>query len=381
MMMKTALFNKSKKCRLSAICIVIFLCISVVFSSCAKEKTSIPEETNVSDETTIPDNTANPVIETTTQKPVPVYPTVLSQSGTYHNYQNGYIRVDNAIFSICGYTDSVASSYAALVTKTAGALIGKTCVYCLLIPTADGIIFPDDIKENFSNLLNQEEIIDKVFSKMSAVVYPVRCYDNLMAHRDEYLYFRTDHHWNGKGAYYAYEAFCETKNITPYTLNMRKLTEFDGFVGTLYSNANKDSALLPGDTVEAYHPYCSEATIKFTDQKGNTYDWEIISDVSTSPANAKYNTFAASDSPYVEFTNTQVTDNSVLVIVKDSYGNAIMPFLADHYSKIYEIDYRYWSGNVIDLCNEVNATDLIFESSIMLVSAGSSVGQLSMIIE
>ena len=75
-MMKTALFNKAK-CRLSNLHCYI-LCISVVFSSCAKEN-QYTEETNVSDETTYTDNTANPVIETTTQKPVPVYPTVLSQ--------------------------------------------------------------------------------------------------------------------------------------------------------------------------------------------------------------------------------------------------------------------------------------------------------------
>ena len=33
----------------------------------------------------------------------------------------------------------------------------------------------------------------------------------LMQHRDEYIYFGTDHHWTADGAYYAYEAYCESK--------------------------------------------------------------------------------------------------------------------------------------------------------------------------
>ena len=73
-------------------------------------------------------------------------------------------------------------------------------------------------------------------------------------------------------------------------------------------------------------------------------------------------------------------DGSVLVVVKESYGNALMPYLVDHYSVIYEIDYRYWQGDIVDFALSVGATDLLFTNNLTMISAGVLVGMLSNII-
>lgn len=138
---------------------------------------------------------------TTAPEPTHDYPELKSKNGTFSTYSSGAIRVDNAAFSVCGtLSDSVTSKYAALVSEVADSLNGKTKVYSLIIPTSYGVTLPDDIKTQIANYADQGENIAKVFSKMSENVTPVFCYDDLMTHRDEYLYFRTDHHWNGKGA-------------------------------------------------------------------------------------------------------------------------------------------------------------------------------------
>ena len=80
--------------------------------------------------------------------------------------------------------------------------------------------------------------------------------------------------------------------------------------------------------------------------------WSIIADVSSWGAASKYSTFAGGDSPFAVFTNPEVKDGSVCVIVKESYGNALLPYLVDHYSTVYEIDYRYWEGNIVDFVTE-----------------------------
>ena len=242
-------------------------------------------------------------------------------------------------------------------------------------------MMPDDIKPKIANYGDQGKNIETVFSKMSGNVVPVRCFENLMEHRSEYLYFRTDHHWNGIGAYYAYESFCKTKGITPYTMKQRKEVTFDGFLGTLYAKTDNDSNLLPADTVYAYLPVSKNATMKFTNTSGETYSWPIIKDVSGWRSNAKYNTFAGSDNPLTVFDNPDVTDGSVCIVIKESFGNALMPFLVDHYGKIYEIDYRYWKGNLIDYAKEVGATDIVFANNISMVSTGLLVGNLSKIIK
>ncbi len=285
------------------------------------------------------------------RQPTHDYPELKSKNGTFSTYSSGAIRVDNAAFSVCGtLSDSVTSKYAALVSEVADSLNGKTKVYSLIIPTSYGVTLPDDIKTQIANYADQGENITKVFSKMSENVTPVYCYDDLMTHRDEYLYFRTDHHWNGKGAYYAYTAFCRTKGIEPYTLEEREKKEFDGFLGTMYQNNGKDKNLLPADTVEVFLPVSANATMKFTNTEGTTYDWPIVKDVSEWSSGAKYNTFAGSDNPITEFTNPDVADGSVLIVVKESFGNALLPYLVDHYSKIYEIDYRYLERRPCLLC-------------------------------
>lgn len=336
-------------------------------------------KTSPSEEQTSTETTQTP---TTAPEPTHDYPELKSKNGTFSTYSSGAIRVDNAAFSVCGtLSDSVTSKYAALVSEVADSLNGKTKVYSLIIPTSYGVTLPDDIKTQIANYADQGENITKVFSKMSENVTPVYCYDDLMTHRDEYLYFRTDHHWNGKGAYYAYAAFCRTKGIEPYTLEEREKKEFDGFLGTMYQNNGKDKNLLPADTVEAFLPVSANATMKFTNTEGTTYDWPIVKDVSEWSSGAKYNTFAGSDNPITEFTNSDVADGSVLIVVKESFGNALLPYLVDHYSKIYEIDYRYWKGDLVSFAEEVGADDLLFANNIMMTSTSLLVGNLSKIIK
>jgi hypothetical protein len=112
---------------------------------------------------------------------------------------------------------------------------------------------------------------------------------------------------------------------------------------------------------------------------GKQSKWPIITDVSAYNANAKYMTFAGGDNPLTVFTNPAVTDGSVCIIIKESFGNALLPFLVDHYSKVYEVDYRYWKGNLIDLAAEVGASDMIFANNFMMISSRSNIGKLSMI--
>lgn len=309
------------------------------------------------------------------------YPILMSQSGKYENMGNNIIRVDNCGFEPSGYHDGVTASYADLVNKVADSLAGTTKVYSLAIPTAFGITLPNDIQAIYPNYVNQGESIENLISKFSSNVIPVRCYDNLMRHRDEYLYFRTDHHWNGTGAYYAYEAFCETKGITPYTMEQRTALQFTGFLGSLYTNTGENAALLPADTVYAFKPYCNQATMKFYDNKGNEVPWSIISDVTDWKSGAKYSTFAGADNPLAIFTNPQVTDGSVCIVVKESFGNALLPYLVDHYSTVYEIDYRYWKGDLAQYAREVGADDLIFANNIVMISTSLLVGKLANIIK
>ena len=309
------------------------------------------------------------------------YPVLLSQSGTWYRYPDTYlIRVDNAAYEICGFNMDSVNNYVALVNKATQALKGHATVYSIPIPTAYGVTLPDDIQEKYPGYVNQGDSTNTLFSLLSADVQKVNVYESMMPHRDEYLYFRTDHHWNGKGAYYAYEAFCDIKGITPYTMTQREEVLFDQFYGLHYSVSGKDDNLQPSDTVYAYKPVSSSATMVFYDKNGNGTKWPIINDVTNYDKGGKYGTFAGGDHPLTIFTNPEVTDGSVCVVVKESFGNALMPFLVDHYSTIYEIDYRYWTGDLVEYTKQVGAEDLIFANNIQMIGTSLLVGKLGNII-
>jgi len=72
-----------------------------------------------------------------------------------------------------------------------------------------------------------------------------------------------------------------------------------------------------------------------------------------------------------------VTDGSVAVVVKESFGNALMPYLVDHYSVLYEIDYRYWDGNIAQFALENGAEDLIFANNIGMVRSSVLVAMMA----
>lgn len=307
------------------------------------------------------------------------YPKLQSRSGEYHDYGTYVIRVDDSAFELYSYVDKSAAAYAEVVDRVAEKLAGQTTVYDLAIPTAIGVVLPDDIAAILPNNPDQGKAIEKIFDKLSDKVVPVNCYDNMMRHRDEYLYFRTDFHWNGRGAYYAYESFCQAKGIEPIPLEDRKEVQFDNFLGQLYWGSSRKDPILGDapDTVYAYYPASENATMEYTDKNGSTVPWKIISDVSGWASSTKYSTFAGADNPVSRFQNPDVTDGSVCVIVKESYGNALLPYLVDHYSTVYEIDYRYWKGDLAAFALENHATDLIFANNLTMISSGSLVKQLA----
>lgn len=316
-----------------------------------------------------------------TQPPVVEYPKLTSKSGTYSYYDGtGVYKVDDMAFENYAYDDYAATNYANTINAFADQMEGQAEVYVLAIPTAIGIVFPDDVIPKFEKYEDQNERMELIFSKMNDNVNTINCYSNLMQHRDEYLYFHTDFHWNGKAAYYAYEIWCDAIGETPYTLDQRRLQTFDGFYGALYWNCGQDSALTV-DTVEAYHPYSDNVSMKFTDTSGNEYAWNVVMDVSSWSSGTKYNAFGGGDNPITVYQNANVTDGSVGIVVKESFGNALMPYMVDHYSTLYEIDYRYWNGNLAEFAKEVGATEITFANNMGMMRTSMLVGMLAGIMD
>lgn len=155
----------------------------------------------------------------------------------------------------------------------------------------------------------------------------MNAYDELLKHRNEYIYFYTDHHWTGLGAYYAYRAFAESAGIRPLELSgMARVKKEKMFLGSLY-NYTKDQALTKNpDYVEYYKIQQKTRAMIYSDSSSRGKEGVLYAEFANN-----YGMFLGGDFALVHIRIENKNGKNILLI-KDSFGNALAPYLAAHYS-------------------------------------------------
>lgn len=302
-------------------------------------------------------------------------------------YVNNVYIIDGVGYGLYYFSESNSARYCLMVNQLAKNLAGKAQIYSVLCPVSSGVMLSEEAQKK-ANCSDEAKAADWLYSNMDPSVKTVPIVNALRAHNDEYLYFRTDHHWTALGAYYAYREWCNAKGITPHELSFfEKTMTFEGFLGTFYSNSNKDPSLARNpDTVVAYVPNGTNQMTMYTDYKSDKYyecGWRIVNDVASAgyPAGELYATFAGGDPPYAHAHNEEITDGSSVLVVKDSYANAFIPFLVDHYEHVYWIDFRYYKrwcdeqhypATITALVEREGIQDVILCQNITFTSSDSS---------
>lgn len=295
-------------------------------------------------------------------------------------YPSGIIVVGDTAYEQYNYIESIATQYANVVNSIAVKFGEKADIYNIIIPTSVGITFPDN-KKGESASSDQKDALQKITSKISDDVNIVPLYDELISQRKEYIYFRTDHHWTAKGAYYAYASFCKSKQITPNNLKDYNKTFFGDFAGSFYIGTGRLPSLKK-DKFYVYYPVNSEdLTLKYTNKNGVVINGNVIGDASSIGETLKYSAFIEGDNPFTSIENNKLTDGSSCIVIKDSFGNSLIPYLADHYQKIYAIDYRYWSGNLTEFIKENPVDDIIIANNISVTRNSYQVGKMALLAE
>ena len=360
--------------------VVAIAAVALIIINLCRDKQPAGDDTTppASGDTTDPGNTDDPNSgdgDNTPDEPAPAYQKI-ELKGDQQQYDAVY-RVGDTGYEMYSYVDSTAKKYADNVNAVADNLAGKASVYMLPIPLSSGVSLPDELygKDIFAD---QKDAEQKIIGYMNGNVKSVALYDALLAHRTEYVYFRTDHHWTATGAYYAYEQFCKAKGITPTPISSYTVDEYDGFLGTFYRDSNQNAAMGANpDKVVAYHPLSTEATLDYGDSENDSLTrGKIIYDESTAPASLKYGAFITGDNAYSVINNPDVTDGSSCIVVKESFGNAFVPFLTDHYQTIYVLDYRYWKGSISQFAQDKGVQDVLFVNNLSAIRSTALVGYL-----
>ena len=274
--------------------------------------------------------------------------------------------IKNAGYEYYNFNRKNTDSYISVLNSAAKKLDGKAAIFSTVIPTSTAITLDDAIAARISSS-DQKKAIDYIYKKISKSIVCTDTYDILREHRDEYLYFRTDHHWTADGAYYSYCNLMKAAGKTAAPLSSFKKYEFKGFLGTFYATSKMSPALgNTPDTIYAYEP--KDVKYIHTYEKGFEKDYHIVSNGDKLDESEKYLTFICGDHPLGVITNKKIEDKSSCVIIKESFGNAIVPYFAQNYNKVYVVDYRkiksVYKGKLKKFTEKYDIDDVFFINNI-----------------
>ncbi len=258
----------------------------------------------------------------------------------YEQFENGtkvsgVVVKDKRGMQVFNGTLNGAKGYSAVVKKTKS-MFPDNRVISIVAPNSAA--FYSDEKYHTKNH-DQKAWIDLVEKNMPGIIFP-HVYEEIEAHKDEYVYFYTDHHWTTRGAYYAYQQLSKETDLEAQSIDELEEGKITGFLGSLYNKTNSKTLAKNPDTVYYYMPKVST--------KANTYG--NVTNM-TSPHSAsiihkkvsgsnKYYCFTGGDKNFISI-KTGAETGKTAVLIKDSTGNALVPWLCHNYSQIYVIDPRH----------------------------------------
>lgn len=290
--------------------------------------------------------------------------------------------VDNAAYEYYNFNQATADNYASIINRAAQILDGKACIYDMIIPTSMAITLPNDFSGS-TNSSDQKKAIDYMYSLMAPNVSKIDVYTTLLNHKSEYIYFRTDHHWTSLGAYYAYRELMGAKGMLSAEITAFKEYKFEGFLGSFYSESGQKASLgNTPDYVLAYEPTQLQKIRTFT--TSGEINYSIVSDGNALSAANKYLSFLCGDHPYGIMTNPTITDGSSCLVIKESFGNAMVAYLTQHYENVHVVDYRYitqvYSGTLSQFVGEHKIQDVVFVNNISATRSPALVNAMSMFV-
>ena len=226
-------------------------------------------------------------------------------------------------------------------------------VSLMLIPTSTEVL--KDYLPKFSVNINQEEYLNYVETNLNKNINFINPLHILKSKKNEYIYYRTDHHYTTFGAYYSYLKFCESYNITPLEINDFKITQISNdFLGSLFSKVNLNHQKK--DSVYIFEPLTkNDLTVYYGDRVTNSlYEFSHLQN-----NRSHYNIFLDNNHPLIKI-KTSIKNGKNIVVIKDSYANSFIPFLTKNFEEIHVIDLRFYNSNINAYLNENNLKDILF---------------------
>lgn len=270
----------------------------------------------------------------------------------------------------CTASVSAGKGYASVVSAYARALQPDSVqVYMLLAPSQGEYYMP----EGYSVPGAERRCIAATAASLDPLVRPVMVDDTLRAHLGEEIYNRTDHHWAPLGAYYAAGALAESAGVGFLPLSAYSARTIRDYVGTMHKfSGDPQVKNSPEEFVYFMPPEGYEAEfITYSLRGGKTCaesapHKEDFFKKFPDGSGAAYLTFMGGDTRTVKVTNTGGTPGRRLLIVKDSFGNAMAPALFGSFEEVHVVDFRFFPHNLAAYARRNGITDMVFVNCVSI---------------
>lgn len=326
--------------------------------------TTNPAVENEQSGITPPEN-PNPIVEEVIPAPMQDDPNEVGEK-----YGAVFVYKGKAM-SVFGGSEQAGENYANVLNEYQKALGDSVQIYNLLIPTSIEFYLPPKYK-SVSN--SQKNSIDFIYGNLNPAIKTVDAYSALQKHTDEYIYFNTDHHWTGLGAYYAYTAFAKTAGFDPAALSSFETGRLDDFLGTLYGQTQDQKLKEYQDYVEYYKMPDKQEVVRFDKNKPFTPLPTTLLGEYAKGVNS-YSVFLHGDHPLMRI-DTQNKNGKKILMVKESYGNAFAPFLTQNYEQVYIVDQRYFELGLVDFIKENKVQEVLFINNIFAANTGFHINKI-----
>ena len=285
---------------------------------------------------------------------------------------NGVFTKDNRMIEIwSGFNEEYVGKNLKAMNAFAKKYPDKS-MYFLLAPTSQGVY--SDLFPTGAPIGSQSALVEYCRENLTDI-QTINVIPTMKMHADEYIYYRTDHHWSTYGAYLAYYDAAKIMGFKPCELGEFDIEHVsDSFRGTLYSKTLDDS--ITPDIMDYYH-HRNDKGVKMTVNNGKnvkTYDslyFREYLDVKD-----KYSSFLGPNVPYIDI-QTGV-DGPSLLIFKDSYAHSMVPFLTSHFGRITVLDMRYINNGVSAYAKMKDYDSVMFVYNAITFSEGKDIRKLNM---
>lgn len=223
----------------------------------------------------------------------------------------------------------------------------------MLVPNAANVL--NEKLPALAVVKDQTELFQKVEKDLKDSYEWLDLTKTMKKHKNEEIYYHTDHHWTTLGAYYAYQEFMKAKDEKEL-VEFQKYPVTNQFNGTLSSTSGYERNYK--ERINVYLPKedSVEYVVEYREEQKKTttvYNKEKLKEKD------KYGMFFDGNHAVVDIKTTAASDEKLLIL-KDSYANCFVPFLIPYYREIMMIDPRYYYGDLYELLDSENYSEVLF---------------------